>query len=155
MPISACIGLEEVFAAWPASKGEALHTQTFLGHPASCAAAIASLDIADRWQLAERARGLGRLALDTLRSLLVGLETVREVRGLGLMLGIECASPEISIAASTAMLSQGYVLLPSGEDGRVLSLTPPLVISEQALVSACRELARQLGAVKQRDQDPK
>jgi len=155
MPISACIGLEEVFAAWPASKGEALHTQTFLGHPASCAAAIASLDIANRWQLAERAQGLGRLALETLRSLLVGFETVREVRGLGLMLGVECASPEISIAVSTAMLSQGYVLLPSGEDGRVLSLTPPLVISEQALVSACRELARQLGAVSQRDQGPK
>lgn len=154
MPISACIGLDEVFAAWPRSEGEALHTQTFLGHPASCAAALASLDIADRWQLAERSKKLGHLTLETLRSLLNGVESVRDIRGLGLMLGIECASPEISIAASHAMLSAGYVLLPSGEDGRVLSLTPPLVISEEALLSACREIARHLIDVSQHNRAP-
>jgi 4-aminobutyrate aminotransferase/(S)-3-amino-2-methylpropionate transaminase len=149
MPISACIGLEEVFAAWPESEGEALHTQTFLGHPTSCAAALASLDVAERWQLAERSKKLGQLALETLRSLLDGVDSVRDIRGLGLMLGIECASPEISLATSNAMLSKGYVLLPSGEDGRVLSLTPPLVIGERELVSACREIARLLKDVSQ------
>jgi len=147
MPISACMGLAEVFDAWPASEGEALHTQTFLGHPTSCAAALASLAVAERWQLAERARKLGDLALGTLRSQLAGVQAVEEVRGLGLMIGIECVSPEISLAASTAMLSQGYLLLPSGEEGRVLSLTPPLIIGEDELYAACREIAQHLKLV--------
>jgi 4-aminobutyrate aminotransferase-like enzyme len=150
MPISACIGLAEVFDAWPRSEGEALHTQTFLGHPTSCAAALASLDIAERWQLPERARKLGDLALGTLREQLAGVDAVEEVRGLGLMIGIECASPEDSLAASRALLSQGYVLLPSGDDGRVLSLTPPLVIGQDELYSACTEIARHLKGVSSR-----
>jgi acetylornithine/succinyldiaminopimelate/putrescine aminotransferase len=141
MPISACMGLAEVFEAWPKSEGEALHTQTFLGHPASCAAAIASLAVAKRWRLAERSRKLGDAALESLRKRLGNVEAVREVRGLGLMIGIECVRPEISLAASTALLEKGYVLLPSGEGGRVLSLTPPLTISEQALSEACQEIA--------------
>lgn len=147
MPISACIGLASVFDAWPLSEGEALHTQTFLGHPTSCAAALASLAIAQRWKLAERARKLGKMALGTLRQQLAGVDTVEEVRGLGLMIGIECTSPEISLTASTALLSRGYVLLPSGEDGRVLSLTPPLVVGHDELYSACTEIAEHLKSV--------
>ena len=144
MPISACVGLESVFEAWPVSRGEALHTQTFLGHPASCAAALASLDIAERDQLALRAETLGRSALDWLRDRLEGLPSVHEVRGLGLMIGIECAEPRISLDASAHLLERGYVLLPSGEGGRVLSLTPPLTISEKALMNACEEVVRVL-----------
>ena len=39
MPLSACLGTEETMKTWPASRGESLHTQTYLGHPAGCAAA--------------------------------------------------------------------------------------------------------------------
>jgi acetylornithine/succinyldiaminopimelate/putrescine aminotransferase len=144
MPISACIGRVEVFDAWPVSEGEAIHTQTFLGHPTSCAAALASLAIAERWQLSARAAKLGQLALETLRTLLVDAPAVEEVRGLGLMIGIECKTPEISLTTCKAMLAKGYVLLPSGEDGRVLSLTPPLIIGEDELVAACTEIAKEL-----------
>lgn len=147
MPISACMGRKEVFDAWPRSEGEALHTQTFLGHPTGCAAAIASLDVAERWQLAERSRQLGHATLERLRTGLKGAATVREVRGLGLMIGIECISPEISLTASTRLLEQGYILLPSGEGGCVLSLTPPLTIGEAALFEACDEIARHLESV--------
>jgi acetylornithine/succinyldiaminopimelate/putrescine aminotransferase len=147
MPISACMGLATVFDAWPKSEGEALHTQTFLGHPASCAAAIASLAVAERLRLAERSRRLGRAALEQLSKRLTGVESVREVRGLGLMIGIECASPDISLAASAALLAKGYVLLPSGEGGCVLSLTPPLTIGEEALTEACDEIADHLEGV--------
>ncbi|MAG30376.1 MAG: aspartate aminotransferase family protein [Deltaproteobacteria bacterium] len=141
MPISACMGLRSVFEAWPRSQGEALHTQTFLGHPASCAAALASLDIADRWQLADRARRVGSATLGNLRDRLRGAGNVREVRGLGLMIGIECESAETSLAATAALLECGYVVLPSGPDGRVLSLTPPLTIEEPALAAACEAIA--------------
>ena len=155
MPISACMGRAEVFDAWPESEGEALHTQTFLGHPASCAAALASLDIAERWQLSDRARKLGKITLDCLRSLLAGQSLVAEVRGMGLMIGIECTSTDVSLAACQAMLEQGYVLLPSGDRGRVLSMTPPLVIGQDELYAACNELSRQLEIISRRIQAAK
>ena len=44
------------------------------------------------------------------------------------------------------LLERGYVLLPSGEQGRVLSLTPPLTIGADALFDACDEIARHLAA---------
>jgi 4-aminobutyrate aminotransferase/(S)-3-amino-2-methylpropionate transaminase len=144
MPISACMGLKRVFDAWPRSEGEAMHTQTFLGHPVSCAAAIASLAVAERWQLAERSRQLGHAVLERLRANLTDVAAVRDVRGLGLMIGIECIRPEISLKASTQILERGYVLLPSGEGGCVLSLTPPLTIGEGALFEACDEIVRVL-----------
>jgi 4-aminobutyrate aminotransferase/(S)-3-amino-2-methylpropionate transaminase len=140
MPLSACVGLERVFEAWPRSLGEALHTQTFLGHPASCAAAIASLSVSKREDLPGRARELGGEILRHLRERLASTAAVREVRGLGLMIGIECVRPEIALATTRAMLEEGYVLLPSGDGGRVLSLTPPLSIGRQATLDACEVL---------------
>lgn len=137
MPLSACLGLAACFDAWPRSTGEALHTQTFLGHPASCAAALASLDVSERWALPARAKALGAMVLDRLREALAQSSAVVEVRGRGLMIGIECARPEIALVATQALLERGYVLLPSGPGGRVLSLTPPLSIEERALQTAC------------------
>jgi 4-aminobutyrate aminotransferase/(S)-3-amino-2-methylpropionate transaminase len=137
MPISACLGKREVFDAWPRSTGEALHTQTFLGHPASCAAALASLEVSARDGLAERSRRLGKKVLDQLRKQLDACTRVREVRGLGLMIGVECDSGEIDLDTTQRLLESGFVVLPSGDGGRVLSLTPPLSIGEDALDAAC------------------
>ena len=137
MPLSACLGLTQVFEAWPRSEGEALHTQTFLGHPASCAAAIASLEVSERLDLPARAATLGKEIVDRLRADLASADAVVSVRGRGLMIGIECAQPEISFRATTRLLERGFVLLPSGDGGRVLSLTPPLVIEAEALHLAC------------------
>jgi len=141
MPISACLGKREVFDAWPLSQGEALHTQTFLGHPASCAAALASLEVAERDNLADRSRWLGQRTLDRLRKRLESCGVVREVRGLGLMIGIDCSRGQIAQSATRRLLELGYVTLPSGEDGRVVSLTPPLSIGEAALEAACVAIA--------------
>jgi 4-aminobutyrate aminotransferase-like enzyme len=144
MPISACLGRKEVFDAWPVSRGEALHTQTFLGHPASCAAAVASLEVAQRDGLADRSRSLGESTLAWLRDRLAASGAVRDVRGLGLMIGIECESGEFALDAMQRLLERGYVVLPSGEGGCVLSLTPPLSIGEEALRAACKAVAEVL-----------
>jgi 4-aminobutyrate aminotransferase/(S)-3-amino-2-methylpropionate transaminase len=136
MPISACIGRASVMDAWPASQGEALHTQTFLGHPPSCAAALASMAVLEEEKLVERAAEDGAAALEFLRARTRGLARVREVRGRGLMLGIECETPEIAQGACAASLARGVILLPSGDDGRVLSVTPPLCIGHEALEHA-------------------
>jgi 4-aminobutyrate aminotransferase/(S)-3-amino-2-methylpropionate transaminase len=144
MPISACLGRREVFEAWPMSEGEALHTQTFLGHPVGCAAAIASLEVAESLRLADRSRELGARILTRLRAELDESIGVCEVRGRGLMIGIECTTPALSLGTTRRLLERGYVALPSGDEGRVISLTPPLVISEEALEAACEGLRTSL-----------
>jgi 4-aminobutyrate aminotransferase-like enzyme len=52
------------------------------------------------------------------------------------MIGIECDRPETAARACSAALSRGIILLPSGDDGRVLSITPPLCIERDALIAA-------------------
>jgi 4-aminobutyrate aminotransferase/(S)-3-amino-2-methylpropionate transaminase len=140
MPISACIGRAEVMDAWPVSLGEALHTQTFLGHPPGCAAALASLAILEEEKLVECAAEAGDAALELLRSELEGADPVRDIRGLGLMIGVECDSPETAARACSEALSRGIILLPGGDDGAVLSITPPLCIEREALITALKIL---------------
>ena len=132
MPISACVGRAAVMDVWPASTGEALHTQTFLGHPAGCAAALASLRVIEREGLTDRAAKLGADTLARLREELEDAPSVVEVRGLGLMIGIACASGEVAASVTRAALERGVILLPSGPDGETVSITPPLTIGEAA-----------------------
>jgi len=136
MPISACIGRAEVMDAWPVSMGEALHTQTFLGHPPGCAAALASLAVLEEDKLVERAAERGDAALGFLRGELDGADRVRDIRGLGLMIGVECDSAETAARACSSALSRGIILLSGGDDGAVLSITPPLCIERDALIAA-------------------
>ena len=126
--------------AWPESRGEALHTQTFLGHPPSCAAALASLAVIDEESLVERAEENGRAALELLARRAAALPGAKEVRGLGLMLGVECDGPARAARAVERALRRGLLLLPSGDDGRVLSVTPPLTIEREVLLAALEEL---------------
>jgi 4-aminobutyrate aminotransferase/(S)-3-amino-2-methylpropionate transaminase len=136
MPISACLGRADVMDAWPLSRGEALHTQTYLGHPPGCAAALASLAVIGEEGLAPRAARLGERAMAHLRDALTGAGGVREVRGRGLMIGVECDGPARARAAVERSLAAGVIVLPSGDDGRVLSVTPPLTIDEPTLRAA-------------------
>jgi 4-aminobutyrate aminotransferase/(S)-3-amino-2-methylpropionate transaminase len=144
MPISACLGRAEVMDAWPASRGEALHTQTFLGPPPSCAAALASLAVLEEEKLVERSAEDGAAALAFLRARTRGLARVAEVRGRGLMLGVECDLAETALSACARALARGVILLPSGDDGRVLSVTPPLCIGRAALEHALGVLVAEL-----------
>jgi 4-aminobutyrate aminotransferase/(S)-3-amino-2-methylpropionate transaminase len=144
MPISACVGRAEVMDAWPLSRGEALHTQTFLGHPPACAAALATLSVLEEEKLVERAAEVGARALDKLRAAVAGLPAVAEVRGRGLLLGVECIAPEVAHAAIAGLLARGVIALPSGDDGRVIGLSPPLTIGRDVLDAALDALAEVL-----------
>ena len=99
-PLSACLGTKEVFDAWPESAGEALHTSTFLGHPVACAASLAFLDLVESERLDLRAARMGEHLVARLRAALEGVEHVGEVRGLGLLAGVELVDRCGSIAAS-------------------------------------------------------
>lgn len=149
-PLSACVGRAELMdAAWPASTGEAIHTSTYLGHPVGCAMALAQIQEIARLDLVERSRQLG----EWLRERLEGLQAKRyrlSARGLGLMAGLsvanEAGQPDGSAALRviTNLLQRGYLLLPEGEHGEVISFTPPLTISQAQLGACLKALAREL-----------
>jgi 4-aminobutyrate aminotransferase-like enzyme len=136
MPISACVGRREVMDAWPVSRGEAIHTQTFLGHPPGCAAALAAIQVIEDEKLVERAASNGIAALARLQERLHGRDGIVEVRGRGLVLAIECDTKKRAADACARALSGGVIALLSGDDGRVVSLTPPLCIEREILEQA-------------------
>jgi 4-aminobutyrate aminotransferase / (S)-3-amino-2-methylpropionate transaminase / 5-aminovalerate transaminase len=136
MPLSICMGRAPLMDAWPTSTGEALHTQTFLGHPPGCAAALACLAVLQEEKLVERAAETGGAALARLRKVLSARPGIFDVRGRGLLLGIECESAERVEAACAAALARGVITLPSDDAGRVLSITPPLCIDASVLDGA-------------------
>jgi 4-aminobutyrate aminotransferase-like enzyme len=150
-PLSVCVGRADLMdAAWPESPGEALHTSTYLGHPVGCAMALAQMAELRRRRLVERSARLGavlRRALESLRAPEGGWRLA--VRGLGLMAGLELRRPDGAPAGAEALrvvqalLRRGYVLLPEGEHGEVISFTPPLTIGETDL----RRCVRALGEV--------
>ena len=121
-PISACIGSSAVMNAWGVSKGEAIHTQTFLGNPLGCAMARASLQELDRLLPEVTPKS------DWFRAKLH--EKGFSTRGRGLMIGIEHHD---TLFLSRALLQRGIIVLPAGPKAEVLALTPPLMITEEQL----------------------
>jgi 4-aminobutyrate aminotransferase-like enzyme len=127
-PISVCVGRAKVMDAWPESGGEALHTSTFLGNPMGCAMALEAIRRYREPEVEEMVRN----AMDQLEhglSRLVSLNVVKEVRGMGLMMGVQMDSGERVLDLVKAMLRAGVIALPDGPKGDVLALTPPLGIS--------------------------
>ncbi|MBI3736742.1 aminotransferase class III-fold pyridoxal phosphate-dependent enzyme [Candidatus Sumerlaeota bacterium] len=148
MPISGCIGKREIIEQWGISQGEARHTSTFLGHPLSCAAALAAVSVLEMDGLLDDSVRKAKQFCDLLNGKIQKNPRIREVQGLGLMIGVELAAPGNgrSAAALTwdvvvAGLKRGLILLPCGLEGNVLSITPPLTITGPQLDFAAETLA--------------
>jgi acetylornithine/succinyldiaminopimelate/putrescine aminotransferase len=147
LPISACVASESLMAHWGVSRGEALHTSTFLGNPLACAAALAAIAIMEREALPGRAARSGALLLQGLRSLAGEFpERFAEARGRGLMIGLQCRSAAVSLHLVDRALAMGLILLPAG-DGSVIEFVPPLIVAADEIEAAlgvlrraCREL---------------
>lgn len=138
-PLSSCIGSPEAMSGWAASTGEALHTQTFLGHPVGCAAGLATLRTIEEDDLVAMAARKGA----ALRAAIEG--TGVSVRGRGLMLGVELGPT--SFAVSRALLRRGWICLPAGPQGDVIGLTPPVCITEAQIESLAAALTDAIAEV--------
>ncbi|MBM4277499.1 MAG: acetylornithine/succinylornithine family transaminase [Deltaproteobacteria bacterium] len=115
------------------------HTSTFGGNPLACAAALASLEVIERENLPEKAKTLGEYFLGELRS--IKSEKIREVRGLGLMLGIELkekAGPYVQ-----KLMESGVIVLLAGPT--VIRLLPPLIITREEVDVVLSALKEALG----------
>lgn len=141
-PISACVGKKEVMDQWPKSPGEAMHTSTFLGHPVGCAMALKSLEIFERDATVRWVEESSKRLSNALQSF--DHKAVREVRGRGLMWGLELNRPAGELL--TSLLAEGILFLADGPEGNVLSFTPPFLISERELDYTLAAIRRLLDA---------
>jgi len=147
-PLSACVGPPEVMAAWPSSDGEAIHTSTFLGNPLGCAMALASLKELRSKNLSSKAEALGRWWLGELKDQIGNHPRVAEIRGLGMMVGIEFVKDKKYLAPDppwtshvvVKALAAGLIVLSGGLSRNILTLTPPLTITRAELGHATRIL---------------
>ncbi len=116
------------------------HTSTFGGNPTACAAALASVAVIEKEGLVEKSKTLGQYFLKELGDLKSG--KIREVRGLGLMLGIELkekAGPYVQ-----KLMEKGVIVLLAG--ATVIRLLPPLVITKEEIDTVVQALKETLGA---------
>jgi 4-aminobutyrate aminotransferase/(S)-3-amino-2-methylpropionate transaminase len=142
LPISACIGTARAMHAWQA--GDTIHTSTHAGAPLACAAALATLAVLREQRLADGARELGNRALARLCHELAGRREIVDIRGAGLMIGVELDSAERAQRAIRSLLRAGIIVLSGGIDGATLTLTPPLVVTDDHFAAFATALATAL-----------
>ena len=131
MPLGVCMARAEVMDWVPGS-----HASTFGGNPVSIAAALATMDILGREGIANAAR-MGEQMLERLRGWTQTHPHVGDVRGRGLMIGIELVKDKATREPATALrnrvealaFERGLMILGCGETS--IRLCPPLIVSEQ------------------------
>lgn len=134
LPLAVTLGRRQLMAAW-ATDGEALHTATFVANPLACAAALEVLAILEDEGLPARAASL-RQRFAPAADRLAALGGVLEVRGRGLLWGVEVRDRDLAQGWCAAALRRGLILLAGGAEGRVLQICPPLTITERQLAAA-------------------
>lgn len=138
-PIGACLAREEVAAALvPGSHGT-----TFGGNPLACAVGNAVLDVVLADGFLDGVRATGAALKERLAALAGNGNVFTGVRGRGLMLGLECAVPNLDLLA--ALRENKLLALPA--DGNVLRLLPPLTVGAGEIDEACDALARACAAL--------
>ena len=130
MPIGAFIARDSVWT-WPPGA----HGSTFAGNPVCAAAGLATLDIIESEGLAN-AVAMGARLRSGLERVAAGVESVRDIRGAGLMLGVEFDSHEAAEAVQEAAFGLGLLTLECGESS--LRFSPPLIVDAEAVDTAVR-----------------
>jgi len=141
-PVSACFAKEYVMDAWPKSQGEAIHTGTFFGHPFTAAVGRRTLEQILKLKLAGRAVELGEQVMNWLRTHIGDHPNVNDIRGQGLMIGIEFNEPGFAAKLMDRLRGEGVIVLPSGATGSVLSITPALNIHKELIEEGLIRLAK-------------
>lgn len=124
-PIGATLATREIAAAFVPGS----HASTFGGNPLACSAAIAAVTRLSRPETLEHCLRMGSYLLDRLRVLQRSRPVIREVRGRGLLIGVELAVEALPIVERA--LTEGVLLNRTLE--RVLRLVPPLIVTEKEI----------------------
>jgi putrescine aminotransferase len=140
MPIGAYIARPGVWNAAYA-KNPLLHTSTFGGNPLACAAALAALDVLVEDDLCANARERGAELLAGARAIAVRYpDAISQVRGLGLLVGVELRNEGYGGTIIPEMLKRGVTAAWTLNQQRVIRLEPPLIVDAAQIARALRAL---------------
>jgi acetylornithine/succinyldiaminopimelate/putrescine aminotransferase len=144
LPLGAFVGRPQLMQTL-SHDPQLAHVTTFGGHPLSCAAGLAALDVLLRDRLAERAAVLGERLLRELRTM-IGRGGLGAVRGLGLLIGLEFDDAPACARFARRTWDQGLILNWTLHRDTVARLAPPLVLSDDEATRAMRGIAAALAA---------
>jgi 4-aminobutyrate aminotransferase/(S)-3-amino-2-methylpropionate transaminase len=151
-PLSAFTSRPEIAAAF--KPGD--HLSTFGGNPISCAAALANINFMEKENLPARATETGNYAMTKLRALQKHHPIIGDVRGLGLMIGVELVKDAKLTPATTeaeairdALLRSRVLVGVGGVYGNVIRFQPPLIITRMQIDQAIDAFAAALQEVAQ------
>jgi 4-aminobutyrate aminotransferase len=142
MPLAAMIARPGLDVAADRALGHYTHEKS----PVACAAALATIRYIEEHHLVEHARTLGARTLEALRGLMTRHRLIGDVRGLGLLMGVELVKDrQTRERASDEAEAVMYRALSKGLSfkltmGNILTLTPPLTISNEEMDQAVRIL---------------
>jgi 4-aminobutyrate aminotransferase len=132
MPLGGLVARADLLERW----GPGAHGSTYGGNPVACAAALATIDLLESG-LIDNARLRGEQALDGLQPLRASYPSlVCDVRGLGLMIGIEFDTAEHAEEVQFACFERGLLVLECGASS--VRLSPPLTVSVDEMETALR-----------------
>lgn len=146
LPLAAFISRSELTHKWPAGR----HGSTFGGNPVSCAAALATIEVMQEEKLCERAHKLGEMMMNRLKAFAKGKDYIGEVRGRGLMIGIEFndkdggPSKELADKVAERCFEHKMIVLTCGNAGQVIRLIPPLTMSDSEAEKALEILEKSM-----------
>jgi len=132
VPMGATLVRPDILAS--ISKGE--HSSTFGGNPLSCAAGIAALKALTEDGLIKNSENMGKMFIEGLEKLKENHSIIREVRGKGLMIGVELKFEVKDVLMS--LIEKGVLMLYSGRN--ILRILPPLVITENDITKVLQTL---------------
>ena len=141
MPIGGMIARAELLEAW----GTGAHGSTYGGNPVACAATLATIDLLEGGLIVNAAeRGLQAMA--GLRAALDRYpELVRDIRGKGLMIGVEFDTPEHAEEVQWAAFQRGLLVLECGTSS--VRMSPPLTVSADEMTTALRIFGEAVASV--------
>ena len=126
LPLGGIVAERSTFERWPAGT----HGSTFGGNPVACAAALATLDVLESAELWTRAGTVGRELLGRLCEAGRNNPAVVEVRGVGLMIGVELVNGDVASRVQHECFGNGLLVLTCGTRDQVVRLVPPLTVSD-------------------------
>lgn len=150
MPLGAFVASEDIMKSL-SSKPALSHVTTFGGHPVSCAAGLAALKVLSEEGLVQKAYRDGLWIREQLRILAEAYPVIRDVRGLGLMIGLELESADAAAKLVTGVFKLGVILGWTLHTEKVIRIMPPLIISSQALNEGLSKIASVFSTMKSPD----
>jgi putrescine aminotransferase len=139
VPIGAVLGTATVWEVW--QENPLIHSSTFGGNPLACAAGLAAVDVIEEENLVSRAHEQGNKFLDGLRGMHEKYpRCISEVRGVGLMIGIEFTHADIAGLVIAGLAQRDVLAAYTLNNPTVIRLEPPLIISDEQVQTALQAL---------------